>query len=91
MSQLKKVLITLPDYLIDELDDLAKYEKKDRSDIVREVMKTYLNEHRKEKIKSELIMGYQQMANVNLALAQDCLDADEENLRHYEEKIAECE
>ena len=31
------------------------------------------------------------MANINLEMAQMCMDADEENLRHYEEKLAECE
>lgn len=91
MSQLKKVLITLPDYLLEEIDEMAKKENKNRSDVVRDVMKSYLSERHKQRIKNELIEGYQEMANINLEMAQMCMDADEENLRHYEEKLAECE
>jgi len=91
LSQFKKVLITLPDYLLEEIDELAKRENKNRSDVVREIMKNHLGRMHKQRIKNELIAGYQEMANINLEMAQMCMDADEENLRHYEEKLAECE
>lgn len=91
MSQLKKVLITLPEQLVDEIDRLAEAENKERSDIVRDVMKSYFSEKHKHEIASELAQGYLEMSEINLGLARECFDADEENLRHYEEKIAECE
>ena len=91
MSQFKEVLITLPDYLIDEIDKLAKQENNNRSDIVRDVMKSYLGEKHKSELKAELARGYQEMAEINLSIAQECLGSDEENLKHYEEKLAECE
>lgn len=91
MSQLKEVLITLPDYLLEEIDEMAKRENTDRSAIVRDVMKRYLCEKQKRQLREDLIRGYQEMADINLKTAQMCIDADEENLRHYEEKLAECE
>lgn len=91
MSQFKKVLITLPDYLIEEIDRMAKKENKNRSDIVRDVMKSYLGEKHRHELRADLTRGYQEMADINLSIAQECLDADEENLKHYEEKLAECE
>lgn len=91
MSQLKKILITLPDYLLDEIDRLAEEENKNRSGVVRDIMKMYLCEKHSRRIKDELIKGYQEMARINLEEAQLCADADEENLRQYEEKLAECE
>ncbi len=91
MSQFKEVLITLPDYLVDEIDKLAEKENKNRSDIVRDVMKSYLGEKHKRELKAELARGYQEMAKINLSIAQECLCSDEENLKHYEEKLAECE
>ena len=35
--------------------------------------------------------GYEEMAFVNLSLAEMCFDADNEALRQYEEKLTECE
>lgn len=91
MSQFKEVLITLPDYLLEEIDEMAKKENKDRSGVVRDIMKKYLCEKHKHQLREDLAKGYQEMADINLELAQMCVDADEENLRRYEEKLAECE
>lgn len=35
--------------------------------------------------------GYQEMAQINLELAQMCFEADCETLVRYEEKLTECE
>ncbi len=35
--------------------------------------------------------GYKEMADINLELAQTCLDADNDCLKHCEEKLTECE
>ncbi|MCX7714339.1 MAG: ribbon-helix-helix domain-containing protein [Clostridia bacterium] len=91
MSQFKKVLITMPDYLLDEIDALAKRENKSRSEMVREVMKVYIKEKQNNYLAQKLATGYQEMAEINLELAQLCFGADSEANQHYEEKLAECE
>ncbi len=91
MSHFKKVLITMPDSLLEEIDALARRENKNRSEMVREVMKVYIKEKQHDYIVRSLSKGYQEMAEINLAIAHMCFDADEENRRHYEEKLTECE
>lgn len=81
----------MPDYLLDEIDALAKREKKNRSEMVREVMKVYIKEKQKNYLAEKLATGYQEMAKINLELAQLCFDADDDIRKHYEEKLAECE
>ena len=91
MSQLKKVLITVPDSLLEAVDSAAKVENVNRSEFVREAMKMYLSERKKRARKEELKKGYQEMAALNLSLAETFFDAEEEALLVSEEKLAECE
>lgn len=48
------------------------------------------NNNMKELIK-QLEAGYKEMADINLELAQMCLEADNESLSLCEEKLTECE
>jgi CopG family transcriptional regulator/antitoxin EndoAI len=91
LSHFKKVLITMPDSLLEEIDALAKKEKKNRSEMVREVMKIYIKEKQHDYIVESLSQGYREMAEINLEIAQKCFDADDEVSRYYEEKLTECE
>ena len=47
-------------------------------------------DNRNELIK-QLEKGYKEMANINLEIAQMCLEADNESLSLCEEKLTECE
>ncbi len=91
MSQLKKVLITVPDALLEQVDSAAKGENLNRSELVREAMKMYLREKKKQSIKEQMKNGYQEMADINLSIAKMCFEAEEQTLSAYEEKLAECE
>lgn len=91
MSQLKKVLITVPDSLLEAVDSQAKVENINRSEFVREAMKMYLSNKKKVAQKDELKKGYQEMAKINLSLAEAFFDAEEEAYLASEEKLAECE
>lgn len=91
MSQLKKVLITVPDALLAQVDSVVSSEKSNRSEFVREAMKMYLREKKKQLVAEQMKKGYQEMADINLNIAKMCFDADEQQLTAYEEKLAECE
>lgn len=91
MSQLKKVLITVPDSLLEAVDSQAKIENINRSEFVRAAMKMYLSERKEQVLKEELKKGYQEMAKINLSLAETYFDAEEEAYLALEEKLAECE
>ncbi len=91
MSQLKKVLITVPDALLAQVDSLAGRENLNRSELVREAMKMYLQEKKRQSETEQMKKGYQEMANINLSIAELCFDAEEQAFSAYEEKLAECE
>jgi len=91
LSQLKKVLITVPDSLLAAVDSAASSENVNRSEFVREAMKMYLREKKKRISSEQMKKGYQEMASLNLSIAQMCFDAEEEAILAYEEKLAECE
>ena len=54
-------------------------------------MKMYLSERKEQVLKEELKKGYQEMAKINLSLAETYFDAEEEAFLALEEKLAECE
>ncbi len=45
----------------------------------------------KEALIKKLEKGYKEMSEINLELAQMCLEADNESLSLCEEKLTECE
>ncbi len=45
----------------------------------------------KNELIEKLKKGYKEMADINLELAQTCLEADNESLSLCEEKLTECE
>ena len=91
LSQLKKILISLPDSLLKEVDSIVSIEKTNRSEFVREAMRLYIRERRKIELRDKMKKGYLEMAEINLKLAEMCFDTDCELHFNYEEKLAECE
>ena len=91
MSRQKKILISLPDALLTEVDTLATAQKINRSEFIREAMKLYICERKRADITSKLKKGYEEMAKINLEIAKYCLDADNIQQQSYEEKLSECE
>ncbi|HHV30244.1 CopG family ribbon-helix-helix protein [Acetivibrio mesophilus] len=91
MAQLKKILISLPDNLLKEVDSIVAMEKINRSEFVREAMKLYIREKRRIEMRDRLKKGYQQMAEINVKLAEICFDADNDQQQKYEEGLRELE
>ena len=91
LSQLKKVLITVPDNLLKEVDFIARNEKTNRSEFVREAMKLYIKEKKRISLREQMEKGYQEMAGINLAVSEMYFDAENEAFSALEEKLAECE
>ena len=44
MAELKKILVSLPDSLLREVDEIVAMEKRNRSEFIREAMKLYIRE-----------------------------------------------
>lgn len=91
MAQLKKILISLPDNLLKEVDTIVAMENINRSEFVREAMKLYIREKRRIETRDKMKKGYQQMAEINVKLAEICFEADNDQQQKYEEGLRELE
>lgn len=78
MSELKRIMISLPDNLLEEVDDIVALEKKNRSEFIREAMKLYIGERKRRNLREQMRIGYQEMASINLSLAYEGLDSEDE-------------
>lgn len=91
ISSKKKIVVTLPNSLLVEIDKIVKVENKNRSEFIREAMKLYIREKRKMEVRESMIKGYREMGAINLALAEMGLSIDVSSLSSYEGKMAEGE
>ncbi len=88
----QKITVSLPSKLVEEIDEVIKFEMKDFSDFMNEAAKFYLLRQRQRlKIKNEMIAGYSEMASINLTLAEMGLAVDMSSLTTYEGKMSKGE
>lgn len=91
MAELRKILISVPDNLLKEIDSIVSTEKSNRSKFVRDAMKLYIREKRRIEMRDEMKKGYQEMAEINIKLVEICFDADCEQQSRYETRLRELE
>lgn len=78
MAELKRIMISIPNSLLQEVDGIVAMEKLSRSQFVREAMRLYIEDRKRKAVRDMMRKGYQEMANINLALAEEGLSADVE-------------
>lgn len=91
MAELKKILVSLPDSLLREVDEIVAIEKKNRSEFIREAMKLYIRERHRLEIREKMKKGYEEMAKINVELTEVGLNSDIVSLEVYEAILSECE
>ncbi|OPY58259.1 MAG: Antitoxin EndoAI [Pelotomaculum sp. PtaU1.Bin035] len=69
MSRIKRIMISLPDSLLAEVDRIASAEQLSRSEFIREAMKLNIEERKRRMFREQMKKGYIEMAKINLALA----------------------
>ncbi|NMB35953.1 MAG: CopG family transcriptional regulator [Firmicutes bacterium] len=87
LARTKRIMISLPHSLLQEVDGVVQSEKKTRSEFIREAMKLYLRERKKKQIRERMQEGYLEMARLNLSLANEALVAENEADRTARELI----
>ena len=70
-----KVVVTMPDNLLEEVDIAARKEKTNRSRFFRKVLTRYLEEQKKREFEALMAEGYQEMAEENVTDAMGYLGA----------------
>lgn len=78
MAERKRIIVTVPSTLLEEIDRLVGGRRGSRSELVLEAMRLYLAE-RKYRLRESVKAGYAEMASLNLALAEEALVADNES------------
>jgi len=68
-----KVMVTMPDGLLEEVDLTTRELKTTRSQFFRDALIQYLENYKKKKTESLMAEGYREMADENLADAQGFL------------------
>lgn len=74
----KRIMISLPDHLLREVDGVAAKEKSNRSELIRRAMKLYLAERKKRLLRETMQRGYMEMAKINLHIASEAFQAEED-------------
>lgn len=90
MADSKRITVCLPVSLLEEVDGLTNLENKNRNELIREAMRFYLEEKKKSRLREQMRIGYQEMACLNLALAEEFRLCEEEANLLTERKLVEC-
>ncbi|WP_227764678.1 CopG family ribbon-helix-helix protein [Zhaonella formicivorans] len=90
MSGVKRIMISIPESLLKEVDGLVSLEKRNRSEFIREAMRLYISERKRRTVREQMKKGYQEMAQINLALAMESYELEDEVQTYYDEKLVEC-
>jgi len=90
VPNLKRIMISVPDHLLQEFDGLVDVEKKNRSEFIREAMRFYIAYRRRRIMHEQMKKGYQEMAGINLAIARESFGAESEVFENLSDKLVEC-
>ncbi len=87
----KRIVISLEEPLLSEIDALAKSEGITRSSFIRKALSCETRRKKGKKKEAEMKKGYLAMGNINLELANQGIIADNEQFLTYEQKLSESE
>jgi CopG family transcriptional regulator/antitoxin EndoAI len=87
----KKIQLLIPEDLLDEVKVVAKEKEVHINDVVCHALDVYVKNEINKIRKNKLKKGYLEMAQINCAYAEMCLNADNQALSVCEEKLSECE
>lgn len=91
VAESKKIMVSLPDSLLKEIDDIANSSCNNRSEFIRNAMRYYIEEVKRVDFAGKMKFGYMEMGEINKTLAEIGLTADNEMICRYETRLAECE
>ncbi|NLP31085.1 MAG: ribbon-helix-helix protein, CopG family [Clostridiales bacterium] len=87
MSNLKKIIVSIPQSLLEQAELIMEEEQKNRSELIREALAMYFAQKEKERIRNEMIKGYKEMSMINSDLSEEGMNDYLEDLKEYERKL----
>ncbi|MFD2705928.1 antitoxin [Salibacterium lacus] len=86
-SSTKQIKVSLPEYLLNELDRIVEEDNTDRHDFIYQAAEFYLRERRKRRNRESMQQGYLEMANINLHIASESFLAEEEAENSVDDRL----
>lgn len=86
MTESKRIIISLPESLLAEVDGIVTIENRNRSEFIREAIISILHERRKKGIREQMRNGYLEMAQLNLAISRELFNVEQEVFLFYDEE-----
>ncbi|EZH65634.1 antitoxin [Bacillaceae bacterium JMAK1] len=74
----RQITISLPQYLLQEVDNMIKYDGLERNEFIHQAATKYLYEHKAEGVREHMQQGYIEMATINLTIASESFGLEEE-------------
>jgi CopG family transcriptional regulator/antitoxin EndoAI len=74
----KRIIITISEILLSEVDHFTVLENRNRSEIVREAIMFYLDNRKRELMIEQMKKGYLEMAPINLTIALEISSPEED-------------
>ncbi|MBY6275138.1 CopG family ribbon-helix-helix protein [Symbiobacterium thermophilum] len=71
MAAVRRILVTVPASLLEQVDGLAALERTDRDALIQEAVRIYVEERKKRDMREQLRRGYREMSRINLTLAEE--------------------
>ncbi|MGB4338893.1 MAG: ribbon-helix-helix protein, CopG family [Bacillota bacterium] len=84
MAQTKRIAVTVPRGLLEEVDSFGARNGLNRSEVVRRAIRLLVAEGARSQMMQLMAAGYAQMGEINLATARECAAADEEAYSVYQ-------
>lgn len=84
MAQAKRIVVSLPESLLQEVDGIVSRETGNRSEFIREAVRRLIAERQRLANIDRYRIGYEASGKINLVLAEDGLAADSYDLENYE-------
>ncbi len=87
----EKIIFTLPDSLISEVDHIVQMENSNREDFAKAAFQFYITQKKRVEVKELMIKGYKEMGQINLSLAELGMTNEVSSEANMKEKIAQGE
>ncbi len=83
----RRVVVLLPESLLQEVDRVADREYSSRSAFIRDAMRHLLAEKSRTEKQEKMAVGYQKMGPLNLELAEEGISQDMEEFDRYLDRL----
>jgi CopG family transcriptional regulator / antitoxin EndoAI len=78
MAEVKRILVSRPNSLRQEIDGVIETAKLSRCQFLREAICVHSEQYKRKAVRDMMAKGYQEMSAINLTLAEEGLAADAE-------------